>query len=79
MKVRARFNVKDAAGWHRPGDVFETDTDLGSAVDVLERAEQITMETLPEEPILKEPEEAKAEEPKEEARPARSRRKKTGA
>ena len=36
MKVRAKWNVRDAAGWHVAGAVFETDEDLGDAVEVLE-------------------------------------------
>ena len=35
MKVRAKWHVKDANGWHKPGEVFETNDDLGDAVDVL--------------------------------------------
>ena len=37
MKVRAKWNVKDAAGWHRTGSVFETEEDLGNAVEILDK------------------------------------------
>lgn len=36
MKVRARWNVKDGNGWHSVGEVFETESNLGDAVEVLE-------------------------------------------
>lgn len=72
MRVRARLNVKDAAGWHRAGDVFETEAELGDAVEVLDKAEQVTLEEITERP--EEP-----EKPKEEPKPARSRRKKASA
>ena len=35
MLVKARRNVRDASGWHTPGSVFQTDADLGDAVEVL--------------------------------------------
>ena len=66
MKVRARWNVKDASGWHAVGEVFETEADLGSAVEVLEEAKP---EAKPEEPEA--PREKAAEKPKT------TRRKKT--
>ena len=66
MLVRAKWNVKDASGWHSVGTVFETEADLGDAVDVIgaKKAEQ-PAET---------PEAKPAEEPKPKAA---SRRKKT--
>lgn len=36
MLVKAKWNVKDASGWHDAGDVFETSDDLGDAVEVLD-------------------------------------------
>ena len=36
MLVKAKWNVKDAAGWHKAGDVFHTDQDLGDGVEVLD-------------------------------------------
>ena len=36
MKVKAKWSVKDATGWHDAGEVFETESDLGNAVEVLE-------------------------------------------
>ena len=36
MKVKAKWSVKDATGWHDAGEVFETESDLGDAVEVLE-------------------------------------------
>ena len=69
MKVKARHNVQDRNGWHLPGTVFETEEDLGEAVEIL------SGENPPE--SAREPEavpEPKAEEPKE-AKPAARRRK----
>lgn len=36
MLVKAKWNVKDAAGWHEAGEVFRTENDLGDAVEVLD-------------------------------------------
>lgn len=36
MLVKAKWNVKDANGWHNGGDVFQTEDDLGNAVEVLD-------------------------------------------
>lgn len=36
MLVKAKWNVKDSAGWHEKGEVFQTKDDLGDAVTVLE-------------------------------------------
>jgi len=74
MLVKAKWNVKDAAGWHSAGEVFHTDEDLGDAVEVIEgkkpaaQKEEKAPEKMPE-PA----EEVKAEKPK-----TTSRRKKTG-
>ena len=35
MLVKAKWNVKDANGWHDAGEVFNTENDLGEAVEVL--------------------------------------------
>ena len=67
MKVRARHNVQDRNGWHLSGTVFETDEDLGDAVDILSG-------DAPE--TEREPEEAPEPEAKAE-KPRTSRRKKT--
>ena len=78
MLVKAQWNVKDATGWHEAGEVFNTESDLGNAVEVLD---------APKKAPVKEPEqkaEAKAEEPvKEPEKTAAvtrttSRRKKAG-
>ena len=74
MLVKAKWNVKDANGWHDAGAVFETDADLGNAVEVLEqpaKAVEVKPESVPEakpEPVK---EEVKAERPR-----AATRRKK---
>lgn len=72
MKVRAKHNVRDASGWHLTGQVFETDADLGDAVEVLEAPKQ-------EEPVQDEPaaEEPAQEESVQEVPKARGRRKAT--
>ena len=36
MLVKAKWNVKDANGWHDAGEVFNTNDDLGDAVERLE-------------------------------------------
>ena len=68
MLVKAKWNVKDESGWHRCGDVFQTNADLGDAVEVLEA--QKKAEKAPEAPVPEAPE--VEEKPK-----APSRRKKT--
>ena len=64
MLVKAKWNVKDASGWHKAGEVFNTDADLGDAVEVLnapKKAEQkpVKKET---EPAAKPAEKKPAEE-----------------
>ncbi len=68
MLVKAKWNVKDAGGWHRPGDVFQTDGDLGEAVEVLDAPEQPSgaPEKTPEAETV--PERTEAAEPKKPAR-----------
>ena len=70
MLVKAKWNVKDSSGWHNAGDVFETELDLGDAVEVLKSPKEA--EPKPEsEPV-------KAEEPeKETAKPKAPSRRKT--
>ena len=36
MLVKAKWNVKDASGWHKAGEVWNTEQDLGEAAEVLE-------------------------------------------
>ena len=68
MLVKAKWNVKDAAGWHNAGDVFQTDMDLGDAVDVLDvpkktvKASEPVKEAEPE--TVNEPEKEAQEKPK---------------
>ena len=74
MLVKAKMNVKDAAGWHRTGEVFNTDEDLGDAVEVLEKPRrQEPKQEKPAEPVKA------AEEPKEEKPKSAPRRKKVSA
>ena len=72
MLVKAKWNVRDAAGWHKTGDVFNTDSDLGEAVEVLNG--QKKAEPKKPEPAKQE----KVEEPKpaEEKPKTTTRRKK---
>ena len=59
MLVKAKWNVKDSNGWHKTGDVFETESDFGDAVEVLEAPKKAEpKKAVPE----KEPEAVKAEE-----------------
>ncbi len=65
MKVKAKWNVKDGNGWHSAGEVFETESDLGDAVVVLDAPKKPAPVKEPEpkpEPV-KEPEAEKAAEP----------------
>ena len=69
MLVKAKWNVKDEAGWHSTGDVFMTDADLGDAVEVLDAPKK-----APEAPMV--PDAQKAPEvPAEDEKPKTSRRK----
>ena len=73
MLVKAKWNVKDASGWHSAGDVFNTDSDLGDAVEVLEVPKAKVVEAVkpasePEKKPEPEKEEVKAEKPKTSAR-----------
>lgn len=62
MLVRAKMNVRDGNGWHAAGTVFDTDADLGDAVEVLGRPKAI-----PEAEPVEEPEKA-TEKPKSTSR-----------
>ena len=61
MKVKAKWNVKDGSGWHCTGEVFETESDLGDAVEILDapKKQEPVKKAEPE----KEPETVKAVEP----------------
>lgn len=55
MLVKAKWNVKDASGWHNAGEVFDTESDLGEAVEVLmANKPAATVEKKPE-PVAEEP------------------------
>ena len=71
MLVKAKWNVKDASGWHSAGEVFQTENDLGDAVEVLDVPKNAEPEKASE-PI----EEFVKEEPKAEKPRTSSRRKK---
>ena len=36
MLVKAKWNIKDSAGWHATGEIFQTSDHLGNAVVILE-------------------------------------------
>ena len=75
MKVRAKHNVRDINGWHLTGQVFDTDEDLGDAVEVLDapKAAPAVKQEAPKEEPEKVPEPvAEKEQPK--ARSASRRR-----
>lgn len=69
MLVKAKWNVKDASGWHDAGEVFQTEQDLGDAVEVLDTPKKREAEKAPVEVPEKEPE-------KEPARPRNTSRRK---
>lgn len=57
MLVKAKWNVKDSTGWHRTGEVFQTESDLGDAVEVIcgdeKKTEPVQAETVKEEKPVK--------------------------
>lgn len=59
MLVKAKWNVRDASGWHKAGEVFNTDADLGDAVEVLDAPKKARQKPVEIEP---EPAEKPAEE-----------------
>ena len=71
MLVKAKWNVKDAAGWHRAGDVWNTESDLGDAVEVLDAPNKEEPKNAVHETELI------ATEAKEPAKPRTSTRRKT--
>lgn len=71
MLVKAKWNVKDNAGWHEAGEVFNTDSDLGDAVEVLDAPKKVVKT---EEPKAEPKPEAVAEE-----KPKAAPRRKTAA
>ena len=65
MLVKAKWSVKDATGWHDAGAVFQTESDLGDAVEVLDVPKRQTtkaQEVKKQEPV-KEPEQDTITEP----------------
>ena len=55
MLVKAKWNVKDASGWHRADEVFHTENDLGDAVEVLDAPKKAEPKAEKKAPV-KEPE-----------------------
>ena len=84
MKVKAKWSVKDGNGWHNAGEVFETESDLGDAVEVLEAkkpkaAKKADPEPEPEPEVIPEAEPEKEEEPVQETvKPRSTARRKVG-
>ena len=81
MKVKAKWNVKDGNGWHSAGEVFETESNLGDAVEILDapKKQVPAKKAEPEKEPIKEPEPEKAPETAEEPVKVRSAaRRKTG-
>ena len=71
MLVKAKWNVKDAFGWHRAGEIWNTDKDLGDAVEVLDAPKaEPKQETVKETELV-------ATEAKEPAKARTSARRKT--
>ena len=71
MKVKAKWNVKDGNGWHSTGEVFETESELGEAVEVLDAPKEPkkAKEAEPAQEPAKEPENA----PETETEPVKAR------
>ena len=59
MLVKAKWNIKDASGWHTAGEIFQTNDDLGNAVEVLDAPKK----AIPETPVKKEAKQEEAEKP----------------
>ena len=81
MKVKAKWNVKDGNGWHSAGEVFETESNLCDAVEILDapKKQAPAKKAEPEKETVKEPEPEKASETAEEPVKVRSAaRRKTG-
>ena len=57
MLVKAKWNIKDSSGWHTAGEVFNTESDLGEAVEVIGETEEPAKEPDP----VAEPEQEPAE------------------
>lgn len=74
MKVKAKWSVKDATGWHDAGEVFETESDLGDAVEVLEAKKAKTVKEP--EPAAEPEKEPEAEPVQETAKPRSTTRRK---
>ena len=66
MLVKAKWNVKDSAGWHRSGEVFNTKEDLGDAVEVLDMPKRQAPEKAPEVPKQDPVDSEPAKEPEKE-------------
>ena len=65
MLVKAKGNVRDAAGWHKAGEIFQTESDLGDAVEVLDapkRTKHVQEAPMKEVPAPQEPAKAETEE-----------------
>ena len=72
MLVKAKWNVKDASGWHSAGEVFNTNDALGDAVEIIEAPRRPKMpEKKPEEAPVKEPEKVTEQKTEPEKAPAR--------
>lgn len=69
MLVKALCTIHDGNGWHNAGEIFETEDDLGDAVEAV-KDETVEPETEPE------PEDEPEKEPEKEPRPKSTRRKK---
>ena len=59
MLVKAKWNVKDNGGWHAAGEVFQTEENLGEAVEILEKPSRAAVEAVPEEKPVQVPEKPK--------------------
>lgn len=63
MLVKALSNVKDCNGWHVTGEVFETEEDLGDAVETLRVQKEPVKAQEPEQAAETEPEKETEQEP----------------
>ena len=51
MLVKAKWNVKDADGWHKAGEVWDAKDDLGDCVEIMEKP--MTQQNVEQQPEVK--------------------------
>ena len=78
MLVKAKWNVKDSSGWHSAGEVFNTNDNLGDAVEALEKPKKQEPAKAPVKEPETAPETVEAEPEKETPKPRNTARRRSG-